>query len=397
MAKRIHSFYEYLNEQEKKKEELPKTGNDAYNYAKTMFGAFLQDKGFKDNDFSTIADTKETKGGLPYTACGTEGYKFEPSEGTNKQFVDLFLTGPYSKQVEYAEIFKQLSESNNKKIFLLGIREKLDVKKIQGDKFIDKIAIIDPNKPTEKVVSYQITTCPSLTFYSDPANTMNQSGVAIMQPGVTKYKVGIHRKGKPGEHEALVQSGEMVINRYDLNTKEFQTYAPGKPEKGADYGINIHRSSQQRGVCVGPWSAGCQVFSDGTEFQTFMNTVKGASVNGGEFLYVLMEKDKFEAAAPAPAAGATTKDTEKEQEASEEKNSEFSGLVKTLHDKIETFGYVNRSKFIESWNNSVKSQDDANRVLSLYKKTYKDEELEKWFTSDKMSEKHLKEINFKPS
>jgi len=397
MAKRIHSFNEYLNEQEKKKEEPPKTGGDAYMYAKSLFGSILGDQGFKDNDFSSIADTKETKGGLPYTGCGTEGYKFEPSDGTNKQFIDLFLTGPYSKQVEYADITRQLGEANNKKIFLLGIREKLDVKKSQGDKFIDKIAIVDPNKPTEKVVSYQITTCPSVIFYGNPANTMNQSGVAIMQPGVTKYKVGIHRKGKPGEHEALVQAGEMVICRYPLNTKDIQTYKPNEPEKGANYGINIHRSSQQRGVCVGPWSAGCQVFSDGTEFLTFMNTMKAASANGGEFLYVLMEKDKFEAAAPAPAAGVTTKDTEKEQEASEEKNSEFSGLVKTLHDKIETFGYVSRPKFIEAWNNSVKSQDDANRVLSLYKKTYKDEELEKWFTSDKMSEKHLKEINFKPS
>ena len=373
MAKRIHSFYEYLNEQEKKTEELPKQGTDAYNYAQTIFGGILNSKGFKDNDFSTIADTKETKGGLPYTGCGTEAYKFEPSDGTNKQFIDLFLTGQHSKNVQYAEIFRQLSETDNKKIFLLGVREKLDVKRIQGDKFIDKLAIIDPNKPTEKVVSYQITTCPSVPFYGDPNNTMNQSGVAIMQPGVTKYKVGIHRKGKPGEHEALVQSGEMVINRFELNTKEIQTYAPGKSDKGAEYGINIHRSSQQRGVCVGPWSAGCQVFADGADFQAFMNTIKGAAANNGEFLYVLMEKDKFQEAAPAATA---EKDTEKEKEMSDEKDSEFASAADGIRNElggeksVTNWKNSDEDKMISLYNGVVSTEEDKAKLASVYKKKF---------------------------
>jgi hypothetical protein len=373
MAKRIHSFYEYLNEQEKKKEELPKQGSDAYNYAKTIFGGILNSKGFKDNDYSTIADTKETKGGLPYTGCGTEAYKFEPSDGTNKQFIDLFLTGQHSKGVEYAEITRQLSDPNNKKIFLLGVREKLEVKRIQGDKFIDKLAIIDPNKPTEKVVSYQITTCPSVPFYGDPNNTLNQSGVAIMQPGVTKYKVGIHRKGNPGEHEALVQSGEMVINRFDLNTKEIQTYAPGKADKGAEYGINIHRSSQQRGVCVGPWSAGCQVFADGADFQAFMNTIKSAAANNGEFLYVLMEKDKFQEAVPVAAAG---KDPEKEKEMADEKDSEFASAADGIRNElggeksILNMKNSDEDKMISLYNGVVSTEEDKAKLASIYKKKF---------------------------
>lgn len=66
-----------------------------------------------------------------------------------------------------------------------------------------------------------------------------------------------------------------MIKRYTEFIKEsikyFSTSEPGKPDKDDVYGINIHRSSNDRGVCVGPYSAGCQVFADGKDFQDFMD------------------------------------------------------------------------------------------------------------------------------
>jgi len=363
--RRIQTFKDYVNEQEKSTEQDILGDLNAGEMAKGMMAMALQNMGVKTN-YGDIADTPETKAGKPYTGCGSAGYVFKPSESTNQDVINLFKDpkGAFNKDVKYAEIHKLLEDPNNKKIFLVGVREILATKLKEGDKFVDKMLVVDPNALTEKVVSYQITTCPSVSYYGDVKRTMNKDGVAIMQPGVSKYTVGTHRKGKPGQHEALVQAGEMTINRFKVGSTELDKYNPGDSDKGSSYGINIHKSSQERGVCVGPWSAGCQVFADGTDFANFMSKIKGSTANGNSFLYALIENDVL--------AGKVSDETENaasNTKPEEADTSEFEGVGSQIRSELDAWN-SDEEKLISLYNGVVKSQKDASAFSSWYQKQY---------------------------
>lgn len=377
MKKRIYTFSEYIVEQEFKNTQqnadLAKSSFDkldAGGFAKSMLQGAIDNLGMKSKDFSTIAETPETKSSKPYVGCGTAPYSFVPVEATNKQIIeDLFKDpkGRLSKDVKYAEVNKLANDPNNKKLFIVGVRESLEIKKREGDKFTDKIIIVDPSKPDEKVASYQITTTPSLAYYSDPERMLNPDGTAIMDPGVSKYKIGIHKKGSPTQHEALVQAGNMDIQRYKPTIKEFETYAPGEPDSGDGYGINIHRSSTERGVCVGPYSAGCQVFADGQDFLNFMSTLKASTANGGEYLYALVQNDDL------AAAGKESDDEDKEDKTSaastEVETEEFEDIGSQIRAEIEKFN-SDEEKIIELYNGLVNNQKTASAFSSFYQETY---------------------------
>ena len=56
--------------------------------------------------------------------------------------------------------------------------------------------------------------------------------------------------------------------------------------------MQIHRSSTKGvGVCIGPWSAGCQVFSDYAEWQEFISKAEKETMNSSKFLYGLIQLD----------------------------------------------------------------------------------------------------------
>ena len=376
MKKRIYTFSEYIVEQEfKNTEENPDLAKssfdklDAGGFAKSMLQGAIDNLGLKSKDFSLIAETPETKSSKPYVGCGTAPYVFVPVEATNKQIVeDLFKdpNGRLSKDVKYAEVNKLANDPNNKKLFIVGVRESIEIKKREGDKFTDKIILVDPSKPDEKVVSYQITTTPSLAYYSDPERMLNPGGTAIMDPGVSKYKIGTHKKGSPTQHEALVQAGAMDIQRYKPTIKEFETYAPGGSDSGEGYGINIHRSATERGVCVGPYSAGCQVFADGQDFLNFMSTLKSSTANGGEYLYALVQNDDL------AASGKTTEDEDEEKTstASDEVDTEeFEDVGSQIRAEIEKFD-SDEEKLIDLYNGLVKNQKTAGSFSSFYQETY---------------------------
>jgi hypothetical protein len=312
--RRIFSFKQYLNEQKKPAKGNPTEGSKmAAQIATTLFNTALKELGLEPGqDFSSISETDETKKSLPYTGCGNTPYTFVPSEITNKDLIAIFSEGgKFANDIRYVDLKKEI-ESKTNRIFLVGIRETLDIRKAQGDKFVDKIAIADPTKPNEKVISYPITTCPSVTYYSDPAKTLNMEGVAIMLPDVVKYKIGIHRPDTPSSHEALIQNGEMEIERFKIGEKKaIDTYRPDDSTKTTkpDLGINIHRGSTGNGVCVGPYSAGCQVFANGSDFDTFMSKMKSSTANGGNFLYALVENDEIIGSSVIPSQTAPTTST----------------------------------------------------------------------------------------
>jgi len=197
---------------------------------------------------------------------------------------------------------------------------------------------------------------------------MNKDGVAIMQPGVTKYTVGIHRKGTPTQHEALIQAGEMNIERFKVGSTELDKYNPGNPDKGSDYGINIHRSSQELGVCVGPWSAGCQVFANGTDFANFMSKMKGATANGNSFLYALIENDVLSGKSEEETAAANDKKEAKDA-ANEVDASQFEDVgsqIRTELDKTNS----DEDKLIQIYNGFVTDAKAASAFANWYQSTY---------------------------
>jgi hypothetical protein len=335
-----------------------------------MLAGFIEDAistMVQNKDFSETAETEETKGGLPYSGCGSMGYTFKPAELTNQAAMDLFKEpgGYFSKDVKYVDLSKQIT-SGSKDLFILGVREDLEIKKREGDRFTDKIILVDPNKPTEVAASYQATTSPSVAFYSDPSRSMSKKGVAIMQPGVVEYKIGIHKKGSPTQHEALLQAGPMDIQRFDLKTPTVSTYRPGQAETGAEFGINLHKSSKDRGVCVGPYSAGCQVFADGKDFEAFMAKLKSSAQS--KFLYALIENDELSSpAAPAPPPGATG------AEPDEEKEDNTEGLKSTADKIREDLEKSNSDEesLIKWYNSSVSSSEDAKKIAAIYQEKFK--------------------------
>jgi hypothetical protein len=364
MKRRIFTFGDYINEQEKSKEKGKEnnTGGMLAGFIEDAISTMVQNK-----DFSETAETEETKGGLPYSGCGSMGYAFKPAELTNQAAMDLFKEpgGHFSKDVKYVNLSKQIT-SGSKDLFILGVREDLEIKKREGDRFTDKIILVDPSKPTEVAASYQATTSPSVAFYSDPSRSMSKKGVAIMQPGIVEYKIGIHKKGSPTQHEALLQSGPMDIQRFDLKTPTVSTYRPGQAETGAEFGINLHKSSKDRGVCVGPYSAGCQVFADGKDFEAFMAKLKSSAQS--KFLYALIENDELSSpAAPAPPPGATG------AEADEEKEDNTEGLKSTADKIREDLEKTNSDEegLIKWYNSSVSSNEDAKKIAAIYQEKFK--------------------------
>lgn len=374
--RKIHSFHDYIREQEEKKGEEKKEPSgaaagllgslDAAGIAGAMMNAAFKKLGFEDKDYSRTDETEETKASKPYTSCGSTPYTFTPIGATNQQIMDLFKdpSGKFAKDVRYADISKEIN-AGSQKVFVLGVREELDIKKKEGDKFVDKIAIVDPTKPSEKVVSYQATTTPSIEYYSDPKRALNSAGVAIMQPGVASYKIGVHKKGSPTQHEALVQDGEMEINRYELSVSKLETYEPGKPDKDSGYGINIHRSSNDRGVCVGPYSAGCQVFADGKDFQDFMTRLKASAANGGKFLYVLLQNDDF----GSSTSSDKTPGEEKTETTKVDKTEEFRSAAESIKAELDKFNSDEES-LIQTYNSVVTSKEDASDFAKFYNEEY---------------------------
>ena len=176
---------------------------------------------------------------------------------------------------------------------LVGIRNSLPVKNKYSNRFTDLIALIGPEK-SKQVEIYPATTTPGVAMMFNPfrrwwlssslKDTINLSGLAILQPGVYDYSVGKHR----GKYEALIQSGTSSVGRIDpveeASNLKFQTYSPSKKENG-QFGINIHKAGADT-PSVDSWSAGCQVLKKSGDFNELMQTVKSSGQN--KFKYALI-------------------------------------------------------------------------------------------------------------
>ena len=366
---RLKSFDDFLNEQESK---------DIGSIDSTKFGANIATKwvssilglGNQEIPDDYIEETPEVQTQKPYTGCeSSTPYPAKPLKHTNQYYINLFTDGNFNEDVRYQAIIEQLKDKSNK-LFIVGLRNRLDKKRVEGDKFIDGLQIIDPSQPDAAPLFFQATTCPSLAYYGSGKKVINKDGVAILQPGAYHYKVGIHREGSKNAHEALRQDGDVKLNRFPIGTTKFDTYHPGNSEITDTAGINIHRSSMERGICVGPWSGGCQVISEGNDFKKFMSTLKGSEINGNKFIYCLVELDTLKKMAQTNQEVASEPDKEGEESIvdSNDKSTTFKILTNDVYNELEEFN-TDEDKVIDLINKKIKSSGNMKEFAAFYQKT----------------------------
>ena len=101
---------------------------------------------------------------------------------------------------------------------LVGLRNKISTKKNFPNRFTDVLFMMGPKKD-KSLEYYPATTVPGPFFLVKPfrnyyvatgaKDAVNPKGLAIVQPGLYKFKVGKHR----GQYEALVQASNITVQR----------------------------------------------------------------------------------------------------------------------------------------------------------------------------------------
>jgi hypothetical protein len=128
---------------------------------------------------------------------------------------------------------------------------------------------------------YEITTISGIPYLLKP---LNKAGAAVLMPGAWKYKRGRHK-----DQQAFVQAEYVSV--YRDNDKDLIAEVTNLVQKGF-FGINIHR--RRFGLLsdlVNKWSAGCQVFRFGNEFQEIIYLADAFAVlqEQKEFTYYLLD------------------------------------------------------------------------------------------------------------
>jgi hypothetical protein len=172
-------------------------------------------------------------------------------------------------------------------INIIGVRATNDVPNMFNDHIVLIYKDLDNKWITEQ---YAITTDPGQYWLNNPSRV---TGTAILVPGQYRgiYKIDLHN----GRYEALCQRGGAVMVYRDSNRDEIYDRDPNTIEKGY-FGINIHRASR-KGTSeeIDKWSAGCQVFQSGTDFEGFMKVIKmSAKYYGNSFTYTLLNEEDLQ-------------------------------------------------------------------------------------------------------
>jgi len=119
-------------------------------------------------------------------------------------------------------------------------------------------------------------------------NPMSPQGTAILKKGqyINSHAIGSHR----GQYTALVQVAPVTTIR-DFDRDNKLSYESLKSTTGL-YGINIHRAgSVGTTKVVDKYSAGCQVFSDASDFAKFIDAAKKhKDLYGNLLTYTLIDE-----------------------------------------------------------------------------------------------------------
>ena len=184
--------------------------------------------------------------------------------------IGLLESGDMTNE-EFIEIYEQSKENKNKK------------SKPAPSPQPEPVSLGDVINP------YQITTVASLAYYGK--KPMNPKGVGIKLPGDTAYLLQESSLGGKQKYKMMVEAQPIRVGRYPIGVTKYETYKPADVYT-ENCGMQIHRSSTSGvGICVGPWSAGCQVFADNNEWKEFISKAEAESMNGGKFTYALIQLD----------------------------------------------------------------------------------------------------------
>ena len=203
---------------------------------------------------------------------------------------------------------------------LVGLRNKISTKKNYPNRFTDVIFLMSPQKE-KNIEFFPATTVPGPFFLAKPfrnyyvatgaKNVVNPKGLAIVQPGVYKFKIGKHR----GQYEALVQAENIKVHRYepvdDPSKATFTTYSPGKEENGQE-GINIHRGLRAGSTpTVDSHSAGCIVLKNSADLREILADMK--SKNQQEIDFALVQIDDIPSKVLASASSIPAKEKDQSE------------------------------------------------------------------------------------
>lgn len=137
---------------------------------------------------------------------------------------------------------------------------------------------------------YNITTEPGSYYMCKELG--NPKGTAILVPGQYRgcWKLGNHK----GKYKALVQKRPVKVYR-DGNMDMIYDMYPETINEGL-FGINIHRSNEgYTRQTIDMYSAGCQVFNDPRDFESFIRLCEEQSkIYGNSFTYTLIDEKDLE-------------------------------------------------------------------------------------------------------
>lgn len=142
---------------------------------------------------------------------------------------------------------------------------------------------------------WSITTDPGTYWLNHPMNKLGCAAVVADRQYRGVWRLGLHR----GKYLALVQRGcnDIAVHRDD-NLDAKVDYRADNIEVG-NFGINCHRATTRRGrglVRVDRFSAGCQVFADPADFDTFIRLCKRQRSERGwdSFTYTLLDEWSYD-------------------------------------------------------------------------------------------------------
>ncbi len=239
-----------------------------------------------------------------------EGYsKIEEMYGVTVKFIVNKTTR--KDEVEktestYLEKVKNTMKKLNYEIYtkpyilnIVGIRSKTRV----ANKFDDKLVVFYTDEKGSEVVFSKTTEKTGngkeyFDFTTDPGITVlekwssNEKGCAILKANqyIDTWVIGKHQ----GKYEALKQNGYVHVYR-DSNKDNLLDLQENTVEKRNNTGINIHKpwkDCKTKQTLVKNISAGCQVFADPFEFDSFMKLAKIQVEQGKtKFTYTLIHEE----------------------------------------------------------------------------------------------------------
>jgi len=187
-----------------------------------------------------------------------------------------------SSKIQQIRLLYRTHGADLQDVNILGLR---DESNMRNDIYNDYIIAHN----NHEAYMFNATTDPSVFFTNNP---MVEGGCAHLCYGFYKnaYIIGIHAKGKPYQHEALVQRGNKVKIWRDKN-KNFEQDEDEKVEEGY-FGINIHKNlSSQTNILYS--SAGCQIIQYVNDFGYFMQFIKQHKQKYFSYLLVNIKEINF--------------------------------------------------------------------------------------------------------